>query len=204
MSSCEIMTNPVSGICKTTKWSVDAGETCVFPFVFNGTLYNGCTRVDNKNVAWCATAVDTKGVRVAGRWGNCEPGCPDHEATSPTREIRCEWSGAWSPSDRLGKCVCELSLPVLRSHYRFQVREYLLTLCRDELRVPSPSSRGSLPGRPLQRIRDRALWRGGQLHVSAGPLLRVGPRPGVRQRPLPPGRLHAASLAVGALLSPIT
>ena len=105
------MTKHALGICKTTKWSVDAGETCVFPFVFNGTLYNGCTRVDNKNVAWCATAVDTKGVRVAGRWGNCEPGCPDHEATSPTQQIRCEWSGAWSPSDRLGKCVCELISP---------------------------------------------------------------------------------------------
>ena len=96
-----------AGTCKTTDWTMDPGKPCVFPFVHKGVLYNGCTQVDNNNVAWCSTALDSTGVYISDRWGNCETGCPDHEGTSPTLEIECDWSGEWLPTDELGKCVCK-------------------------------------------------------------------------------------------------
>ena len=79
-----------------------------------------------------------------------------------------------------------------------------IIILRDELCIPSGSSRKSLPNRSLQRIYAGSLRRGGQVHVSARPLLRVGPGPGVRQLDVLPGRLDAGAFGVGSLLSPIT
>ena len=95
-----------AGACETTMYSVDPSKPCVFPFVHNGTLYNGCTK-DGNNNAWCSTATDSTGVTISDKWGICDAGCPDHQATRPTQEIKCEWSGEWSPSDQLGTCVCK-------------------------------------------------------------------------------------------------
>ena len=57
---------------------------CVFPFIYKGTTYTGCTDVDNGGVPWCATT--TLGVNapyfgclpiyVPTYTGNCEPSCP--------------------------------------------------------------------------------------------------------------------------------
>ena len=102
----------ISGKCKTTDGSEDPGQPCVFPFVYNQTLYNGCTTAGSSADPWCSTALDARGVYVAGRWGTCEPACPAHVATSPKQAVSCEWSGQWSPSDQLGKCVCKCSLSV--------------------------------------------------------------------------------------------
>ena len=55
--------------------------SCIFPFKFNGIVYNTCIwnqahMTDHK--AWCSTLVDNKGKHVGGqgKWGTCGPGCP--------------------------------------------------------------------------------------------------------------------------------
>ena len=56
---------------------------CVFPFKFNGTTYNKCTKAGNaknETEAWCSTAVNHLGEHIGnkGNWGNCAPNCrPD-------------------------------------------------------------------------------------------------------------------------------
>ena len=50
-------------------------EPCVFPFIWNGVYYYGCTSVDNGGVPWCATQT-LYDAYVPGYWGNCEEGCP--------------------------------------------------------------------------------------------------------------------------------
>ena len=58
----------------------DVGKPCVFPFIYQSTqtgltqTYYACTKQDDsKN--WCATEVDSNGVRVYGKWGYCSPNC---------------------------------------------------------------------------------------------------------------------------------
>merc|ERR1711872_166285 len=43
---------------------------CVFPFKYNGVMYNECTDVQWRN-KWCATATNRKDEYV-GAWGDCE------------------------------------------------------------------------------------------------------------------------------------
>ena len=50
----------------------------MFPFIFQGIKYESCT-MKNSDVNWCYTEVDTKGVGVEGKWGNCGPGCQSSE-----------------------------------------------------------------------------------------------------------------------------
>mmetsp|Transcript_95368 Transcript_95368/g.179313 ORF Transcript_95368/g.179313 Transcript_95368/m.179313 type:complete len:3377 (+) Transcript_95368:49-10179(+) len=58
-----------SGICMTTE-----GKRCIFPFTYAGNVFNGCT--DSKHFRyWCATEVDSEGVFVSGKWGNCADEC---------------------------------------------------------------------------------------------------------------------------------
>eukprot|EP00808_Paulinella_micropora_P004716 g54952.t1 len=45
--------------CQTT-----IGHKCVFPLVYNGVTYNGCTTVDNDGKEWCNDE--------AGNWGYCD------------------------------------------------------------------------------------------------------------------------------------
>ena len=59
-------------------------KRCVLPFIYkhyynehNTTYmkYDRCTKRDS-NVNWCYTEVDSNGVGVLGKWGNCGTGCP--------------------------------------------------------------------------------------------------------------------------------
>ena len=59
--------------CKTAGGN-KKNHPCVFPFIYKGERYQTCTRKDN-NVHWCYTEVDSHGVGVKGKWGNCGPGC---------------------------------------------------------------------------------------------------------------------------------
>ena len=43
--------NPLG--CKTQN-----GTTCVFPFIYKGVKYSGCTTVDNRGTPWCSTKID--------------------------------------------------------------------------------------------------------------------------------------------------
>merc|ERR1719205_483843 len=51
--------------------STRTGDTCIFPFSFNGVEHYQCTYADSPT-AWCATQVDSQGVVVTNRWGDCE------------------------------------------------------------------------------------------------------------------------------------
>ena len=69
--------------CTTT-----ANETCVFPFVYEGVRYNGCTDANNYDIydydiLWCATEVDPEGKMVDRKCGECEQDCPEDLAGCP-------------------------------------------------------------------------------------------------------------------------
>ena len=55
------------------------GKKCVFPFVYNGNTYNGCT-IDESvdDLAWCATGVDRNRKVYDEAWGDCKSGCPGY------------------------------------------------------------------------------------------------------------------------------
>ena len=67
-------------ICVTDSGAT-AHQPCIFPFQFNGVLYNECTWTSahlTEHKPWCSTFVDESGHHVGGqgKWGNCGPGCP--------------------------------------------------------------------------------------------------------------------------------
>ena len=50
---------------------------CVFPFLYNGFLYNGCILdPDDEKSYWCATEADENGVFCDHEWGHCNENCP--------------------------------------------------------------------------------------------------------------------------------
>ena len=49
-------------------------EDCVFPFIYNGKKYTGCSK-DGKGKWWCATKVDSKGVMKKDKWARCNEYC---------------------------------------------------------------------------------------------------------------------------------
>jgi len=53
------------------------GESCVFPFTYQGDKYTECTTEDNNGTLWCALSTDTSGEwrKDHHRWGNCGDGC---------------------------------------------------------------------------------------------------------------------------------
>ena len=54
------------------------GKNCVFPFVYNGNTYNGCTTDESFNgLAWCATSVDRNRNVYHESWGDCVSSCPE-------------------------------------------------------------------------------------------------------------------------------
>jgi hypothetical protein len=54
---------------------------CVFPFKFQGEVYNGCpVDLEDPSKRWCSTRVDANGEHItgAGEFGHCGPDCPIH------------------------------------------------------------------------------------------------------------------------------
>merc|ERR1719222_1271740 len=49
------------------------GDKCVFPFTYQGVEYYRCTYADSPT-PWCATQVDSTGVVVTNKWGDCDTG----------------------------------------------------------------------------------------------------------------------------------
>ena len=47
------------------------GGQCVFPFIYNGITYFGCT-LEGNDQPWCSTEVDSDGNHVDGKWVNCD------------------------------------------------------------------------------------------------------------------------------------
>ena len=60
--------------CKTVS-GPSSNRKCIFPFVFNGTIYNKCAH--DADDFWCSTKVDSKGCHIGGQgnWGICGPNC---------------------------------------------------------------------------------------------------------------------------------
>merc|ERR1711933_404219 len=69
-SSCVVSSGPA------------AGQTCVFPFTFNGVTHNSCADWiyggQPAGTTWCSTKVDASGVHVNGQghYGFCPSSCP--------------------------------------------------------------------------------------------------------------------------------
>ena len=57
------------------------GRTCIFPFRFNGVLYNACTfdwNAPEDTEPWCSTLTDPNDEHQFGQgeWGFCSSACP--------------------------------------------------------------------------------------------------------------------------------
>lgn len=68
-----------SKVC-ITKSGKDANTRCVFPFRYDGIIYNSCTKAGNQpgeTEHWCSTKVDSSGQHVSGqgKWGWCDTSC---------------------------------------------------------------------------------------------------------------------------------
>ena len=71
----EFISDFISKDC-TTEGGPSSNVPCVFPFLFNGTLYNHCAL--GGDGYWCSTKVDSSGEHIEGKmfWGTCSEGCP--------------------------------------------------------------------------------------------------------------------------------
>ena len=59
--------------CKTNGGNV-RDEPCVFPFIYEGDVYQKCT-AKSHDQHWCFTKINEDGIGVGGQWGNCGLGC---------------------------------------------------------------------------------------------------------------------------------
>ena len=84
----KILTQPNSynsiAICKTISGK-STGKECVFPFKFNGKIYNYCIKSQNPkytNKLWCPTKLNEKGSGMYSQthWGWCSSKCPNEES----------------------------------------------------------------------------------------------------------------------------
>ena len=66
--------------CMTVSGPVK-NAACVFPFKFNGVVYNACKKWDLSEQYWCATELDAEGGYVTDKWGDCDdsPGCQQNQ-----------------------------------------------------------------------------------------------------------------------------
>merc|ERR550534_1743085 len=73
-----IQNDPASNECNQRR--TDEDTCCVFPFIYLGKTYEGCTTVDYNNKLWCAT---TSNYDQDKEWGNCENACTDENRFCP-------------------------------------------------------------------------------------------------------------------------
>lgn len=88
-----------------------SNTACVFPFGFNGVIFNECTFEQAiEDAAWCSTEVDSRGNHLAiqGKWGFCGKNCPIPNKPGPGK-------------DNLGM------------HYCYKVKCYLVKLYLDRI-----------------------------------------------------------------------
>merc|ERR1712130_458002 len=77
-SSCPVeqTSTTASPACSTT-----TGQSCVFPFTYNGVQHTACT-LSGFPTPWCSTQTDGSGTHVTGNYGNCNADCPMEETGS--------------------------------------------------------------------------------------------------------------------------
>merc|ERR1712128_375060 len=68
--------------CITTAGNV-VGAACVFPFTYGGTTFSSCTTA-GEFAPWCYTEVNSAGVGVTGKFGDCgtSSACTGQSATA--------------------------------------------------------------------------------------------------------------------------
>lgn len=68
-----IFTGESNSKCETVD-GPKVGQSCVFPFVYQGQIYEKCI-LKNFNVPWCSTKTDINGEHLKGNWGICHYEC---------------------------------------------------------------------------------------------------------------------------------
>eukprot|EP00095_Tigriopus_kingsejongensis_P002459 maker-scaffold1402_size43054-snap-gene-0.7 protein:Tk02459 transcript:maker-scaffold1402_size43054-snap-gene-0.7-mRNA-1 annotation:"hemolymph proteinase 24" len=94
-------------------------EVCVFPFQYNGKVYNGCTAEgDPEGHPWCSLRTDEDGVHISGNWGHCTDNClgrdpiETQDECKEVPEIQLPTSGTYLPDyDACGKASVPGALP---------------------------------------------------------------------------------------------
>merc|ERR1711892_1464372 len=81
-SSCTETT--ATSECITTGGNV-VGASCVFPFIYGGVSFDSCTTAGGF-APWCYTEVNSQGVGVTGKFGDCgtSPVCSGLTTTTTT------------------------------------------------------------------------------------------------------------------------
>jgi len=80
-----VNTNALRSQCVTVSGPA-AGQSCVFPFKFQGVTYNGCADWEyggeNTGKTWCSTSTDLSGEHRdgGGHWALCPLSCPQHNS----------------------------------------------------------------------------------------------------------------------------
>jgi len=71
-----LCTDPTCGWGGHANYKRSMGETCIFPFKYQGVTYNSCSLVDHYR-PWCPTKVNDahEVVEYSGNWGNCATDC---------------------------------------------------------------------------------------------------------------------------------
>ena len=67
------------GSCTVKENKSGLNARCIFPFVFDGVSFTGCTNYDDRTSnPWCSTKTDEQGRHVGeqGHWGECPSSCP--------------------------------------------------------------------------------------------------------------------------------
>merc|ERR1712106_1319873 len=87
LSLCFIATTTTAATaseCITTAGNV-VGAACVFPFTYGGTTYYSCTTAGGF-APWCYTEVNSAGVGVTGKYGDCgtSSACTGETTTTST------------------------------------------------------------------------------------------------------------------------
>merc|ERR1711892_1355200 len=79
-----ITTAATASECLTTAGNV-VGSACVFPFTYGGTTYYSCTTAGGF-APWCYTEVNSAGVGVTGKFGDCgtSSACTGETTTTST------------------------------------------------------------------------------------------------------------------------
>ena len=69
---------------------------CIFPFMFNGRIFNTCTTIDGDATPWCATSVNeqTGEFDSSHTWEYCDSACPG--VTNPSMIV--------DPLNEIGSC----------------------------------------------------------------------------------------------------
>ena len=68
--------------CRTNGGAVPDAP-CLFPFKYKGITYQECT-LDEYDIAFCPTKLDSEGNFIDGEWGNCGYKCPGYSKTKYT------------------------------------------------------------------------------------------------------------------------